>query len=958
LSVLSPLLIGSRLARGRPARLAVVLAAALSSAAAPASASAPAGVVAIHQVSATVATPYLRVHTKPGTRQLAATIQLLNRTRHPLAVRLDPVDAGTAGTLGPVYSSVGEPVTGSALWLRLANRRVWIRAKGTRTVSIDIEAPSSAKPGDYFSGVSVQSTGQTNPLSPGSDLIHSVVGVELLLPGARDAHLRLSAARFRRTGGREWFSVRASNDGNVVLPEVHGQMTVTQGTRTVLSSAIGPGMFVSNSTVDIPIGSGNVHLTPGQTYRVDAQLFYQRDVASLDTPMRVPGHIAGATGGGWIFSVLLGLLLALLFATDLYFRRRRYLLPRQALLAMLERRLAWFGERRQPLSAIHVKLNRPDRATNRRVARLLRRELRKEQVVGDLWARGLLIVLPNIGRAFAEDLCDELGRTLADSPVADKIDSLQSETADSRENLDELVRWIRVRGLGVLGRSGAPAPMPAQALPAQALPARAIPAKALVTQTPPTPPEPPQTTAAGPATPVAEPLRASEDPTTLDSAAWTFRLREIFGAPLGAIGRKHIEALVAASVRADADLEFRAGLYGDGEDQRRELCRDIASMRNDRGGMIVLGVGVGERQARANGCPEVPLSEAEEQRMRRIVALGTAPHAAFQIRAIEGREPGMGFYALIAEPSPSRPHAVLYDAGLRYPRREGATTRYLSEIEVADLYRDRFRGEREQITRLGKITSEVLSTLEDLSAGAPPREETAWLVATLVPNSRAALTISAAGLHELQEWAQREHLADGPIDGFFEAAPAAGVGVERYTLLAGLDPVSPLRGAYLESHTDGAASAARVFRVDLSSATPFESEIVENALPLLRMVGRTSVQTAGSSGDAIIELRLAGSATLLASRPARMPGRRPEGLWVELASSHHTIPVEALAGEEADFLIAARLILADIFQAFGLAEVPHISPQGALRLPRSRGAAPEGWTGERRVASSSEVRSV
>jgi hypothetical protein len=88
------------------------------------------------------------------------------------------------------------------------------------------------------------------------------------------------------------------------------------------------------------------------------------------------------------------------------------------------------------------------------------------------------------------------------------------------------------------------------------------------------------------------------------------------------------------------------------------------------------------------------LSDHEEQRIQRLVAAGTSPPAWFHVRAVGGSSPGKGFYLLIAESSPLRSHAVLHDSGLLYPRRDGAQTRYLGEVEVADLYRDRFRDER------------------------------------------------------------------------------------------------------------------------------------------------------------------------------------------------------------------------------------------------------------------------
>jgi hypothetical protein len=259
------------------------------------------------------------------------------------------------------------------------------------------------------------------------------------------------------------------------------------------------------------------------------------------------------------------------------------------------------------------------------------------------------------------------------------------------------------------------------------------------------------------------------------ASGWTSTLRDLLGAPLEDLSAEDIPRLVEQQVRETDELDFKATLYPKSDDGKEELCKDIAGLRNHRGGALLLGVG--DRDAVATGCPEVALSDAEERRMRQIVASGTAPHAAFEVLTINGATVGKGFYLLIAEPSPNRPHAVLAGESLRYPRRDGTTTRYLTEPEVADMYRDRFRGATEQIERLGQITDETIARLN--------REEPfVWLVVSIVPGTPGNLPISFAGRNEIEHWARKEHHVHDVVDGFFEEMPpAAGVSVERYTSL-------------------------------------------------------------------------------------------------------------------------------------------------------------------------------
>ncbi|MFF3314629.1 hypothetical protein ACFYV5_03845 [Streptomyces sp. NPDC003035] len=89
--------------------------------------------------------------------------------------------------------------------------------------------------------------------------------------------------------------------------------------------------------------------------------------------------------------------------------------------------------------------------------------------------------------------------------------------------------------------------------------------------------------------------------------------------------------------------------------------------------------------------PEVVLSDAEVLRVRNIVADQVHPLPTFDVRQIEDPErPGHGIFVIAVPRSPSAPHGVLVNEGLRYPRRNGASIIYLAEAEVAAAYQDRF----------------------------------------------------------------------------------------------------------------------------------------------------------------------------------------------------------------------------------------------------------------------------
>ncbi len=106
------------------------------------------------------------------------------------------------------------------------------------------------------------------------------------------------------------------------------------------------------------------------------------------------------------------------------------------------------------------------------------------------------------------------------------------------------------------------------------------------------------------------------------------------------------------------------------------------------------------------------------------------------------REP-TGFYVVAVPRSPLAPHAVIVNDGFRYPKRNGATTRYLSEPEIAAAYRDRFAGVEAQARRIELVEREAAERLD--------RSRWPWLLVSLVPDLPGYLDITHAVQQEFHE---------------------------------------------------------------------------------------------------------------------------------------------------------------------------------------------------------------
>ncbi|WP_316783573.1 AlbA family DNA-binding domain-containing protein [Streptomyces sasae] len=189
------------------------------------------------------------------------------------------------------------------------------------------------------------------------------------------------------------------------------------------------------------------------------------------------------------------------------------------------------------------------------------------------------------------------------------------------------------------------------------------------------------------------------------------RLEGIFGDRLDAVTHEQVASLKANSVTEDYDLDLKAELYGRSDKARRDLAGDVSALANTAGGVLVLGIDEDD-QARAVGLPGVDLSDSEGRRYRQIVADLVHPQPEFEIVTLEDpQQEGHGFLLIVVPRSPLAPHAVHVDVGLRYPKRYGTTTTYLSEAQVALAYRERFAGFQRGFEDLKRHEADLVSRL-------------------------------------------------------------------------------------------------------------------------------------------------------------------------------------------------------------------------------------------------------
>ncbi len=189
----------------------------------------------------------------------------------------------------------------------------------------------------------------------------------------------------------------------------------------------------------------------------------------------------------------------------------------------------------------------------------------------------------------------------------------------------------------------------------------------------------------------------------------------------------------------------------------------------------------------------------------------------------------VGFIVIAVPRSPQAPHAVLVNDALRFPKRNGSTTRYLSEPELAAAYRDRLVGSGAQTRRIEEIERDALARLDV--------RDLPWVAISLVPDLPGDFTISQKVYRQFQQEIIQTRIA------LFSSSHYTRAWTGRRRLLAdGTGDHSPLaRWSALDLHTDG--SGVYAIRVaDLTKRQEWaEAPTDRDAPPPVQLVDDESI---------------------------------------------------------------------------------------------------------------------
>lgn len=427
------------------------------------------------------------------------------------------------------------------------------------------------------------------------------------------------------------------------------------------------------------------------------------------------------------------------------------------------------------------------------------------------------------------------------------------------------------------------------------------------------------------------------------------RLEALFGGRLDQLTYEQIAGLAGVEAAAEAeDLEYKREVAAADPKGKEELAKDICALANHIGGALVIGL------TDVRGVPtkvvDIDLADAHLRHLEQVIGSSTAPQVRYETYPIRNPDdPGRGFLILAVPRSPYGPHAVTTppvkatEKALRYPRRTGSLTAWLTETDVATAYHHRFTTTADRAKRLLDIEREALMAL-------PPSNQPQLMV-SVTPEVPGNMPIT----QETFNRHRRNLLVTSPYLGE-EDLPFSQVRVGSRRLTATMGEPHGHGYRHCELHRDGSGVwlsgiHSGTSTVDLKEFNFADLDtVVYELLSMLYFLGAHAQDRAGVSGTVLVKAALIEAPHTHPHGPPRpqmaplLPFRideTDEYRGRRMPLSTHTCAyadaeavalVDDLADAGTALVQTAAYIADELIQAFGIAEATPITRDGSINL--------------------------
>ncbi|MGL5823829.1 MAG: AlbA family DNA-binding domain-containing protein [Nocardioides sp.] len=422
-------------------------------------------------------------------------------------------------------------------------------------------------------------------------------------------------------------------------------------------------------------------------------------------------------------------------------------------------------------------------------------------------------------------------------------------------------------------------------------------------------------------------------------------VEQLLGCSLPALDAASIGRLVDESIAETDQLEFKkVATFLEDDPGRDDFAKDVCSLANASGGLIVYGIGEAEGVATELAPFSKPTGELR-QRLANILSSRLRPTPTIDADFLATPDDAASGYIVVAvPPSLDAPHAVTKgDGWMSFPVRYLTETEFMREAQLAGRYRDRFRSARAREERL----SELMDHAEDV--GRESHMEVGLRVA-VVPAVPGHFAVSA---HAVTDWQERIR---GRGAGTRTFGKASGLWGETCTI--GVGSISYRSGnCFVDFYRDGSSVLEarwndRVSFVAMLTREAGDPVRVSAESLCIQLASMLDVATefatvgAGVAGDLLIGVELTATSEHGTRQPMVLVGKQgglSNGLGVltmarPLCASFETSAASHILGGPigSELISEWHRILTELLNGMGLAESELTTPDGNVTAA--------GWT--------------
>jgi Bacterial protein of unknown function (DUF916) len=149
------------------------------------------------------------IRTVPRGGSFTDQVVVTNTAAKPVTLRVYPVDGLTGATSGVVYGNRGVQLHGAGQWVTPAVPLVTVPGNSQTTVGFTLKVPANATVGQHLAGLALEdvNTGKSGGRFSVTEVLRTVVGIEVAVPGPSLHHLALESFSIAPIQGTTYPSV-------------------------------------------------------------------------------------------------------------------------------------------------------------------------------------------------------------------------------------------------------------------------------------------------------------------------------------------------------------------------------------------------------------------------------------------------------------------------------------------------------------------------------------------------------------------------------------------------------------------------------------------------------------------------------------------------------------------------------------------------------------------------------